>query len=71
MGQTPASLPTLKKKSPTFSALFPAEGNVFVIYFFLSVSIKLSTRIVLLFFGRFCPSSSSFDFFALGLDEPF
>lgn len=74
MGQTPASLPTLKKKSPTFSALFPAEGNVFVIYFFLSVSIKLSTRVVLLFFFfcRFSPSSSSsFDFFALGLDEPF
>lgn len=35
VGQTPASLPTLKKKSPTFSALFPAEGNVFVIYFSL------------------------------------
>lgn len=96
VGKTPAGLPTLKQEktkqkktnkkntSLTFSALFTAEGNVFVIYFFsLSVSIKLSTRVVVCL--SFLPllvvvrsssssspsSSSSFDFFALGLKEPF
>lgn len=63
VGQTPAGLPTLKNKSPTFSALFTAEGNVFVIYFFLSVSIKLSTRVAFLFF--FCLSFLPFFFFWL------
>lgn len=57
VGQTPAGLPTLKNKSPTFSALFTAEGNVFVIYFFLSVSIKLSTRVAFLFFFFFVVSA--------------
>lgn len=74
VGQTPAGLPTLKNKSPTFSALFTAEGNVFVIFFFLSVSIKLSTQVALifLFVCCFCPFfCSSFNFFALGLEEPF
>lgn len=45
MGQTPAGLPTLKKKkekkkSLTFPALFTAKGNVIIYYDFLSVSIK-------------------------------
>lgn len=48
--------PTLKNKSPTFSALFTAEGNVFVNLFFSSSVLSLSVRFI---FCRFCPFSRS------------
>lgn len=63
MGKTPAGLPTLKNKSPTFSALFTAEGNVFVHSF--SVSIKLSTRLRSFFFFFLFVVSALFLFFLL------
>lgn len=49
-GKDSSRSPHIKKKSPTFSALVTAEGNVFVIYFFLSVSIRLLTQVAVIFF---------------------
>lgn len=54
-----------KKKYLTFSTLYTAEGNVFVMYFYPSV---LGCRPVTFFVRYF---NFIFNFFALGLEEPF